>query len=261
MKLAPSVVASLCCFSIAAATFAAEPKYASHPPQRPLPVVSNRPMDKGPAKFVDVAAATTRLPARRTHRGSRSVTPSGNSAGRHALPPRRNLLRATRSSRSRARPRRRSRSARTPANRSSSTAACVSSTTTRPAVGSPSPAAPKESTSRRRAIQQLNDRRVPDQFLPGSWEPLWGIEDDRPLALGNFADSMVPLHGYRMAVDLRSDSEFWLADKKDESQGGLLRARPVVQSRDGPRPFSPGAQPTCRASAIARIAARPIRAS
>jgi hypothetical protein len=56
----------------------------------------------------------------------------------------------------------------------------------------------------------LNERQVPHQFLPGSWEPMWGIEDERPLALGHFADSMVPLHGYRLAVDLRSDNELWV---------------------------------------------------
>ena len=52
------------------------------------------------------------------------------------------------------------------------------------------------------------DRAVPHQFLPGSWEPLWGKEDQRPVALGNFADSMVPLHGYRSLEDLRTTNEF-----------------------------------------------------
>jgi len=56
-------------------------------------------------------------------------------------------------------------------------------------------------------------RRAPTQFLPASWEPMWGIEDERPLALGAFADSMVPLHGYRNLVDLRATNELWLAGK------------------------------------------------
>lgn len=51
------------------------------------------------------------------------------------------------------------------------------------------------------------DRQTPHQFLPGSWEPMWGIEDQRPLALGHFADSMVPLHGYRTVEDLRATNE------------------------------------------------------
>ena len=64
-------------------------------------------------------------------------------------------------------------------------------------------------------------RRVPGQFLPGAWEPMWGIEDERPLALGNFLDSMVPLHGYRLLVDLRSSNEFWRGGKKEMREEGL----------------------------------------
>lgn len=52
-------------------------------------------------------------------------------------------------------------------------------------------------------------RRTPNQFLPAAWEPMWGIENERPVALGHFADSMVPLHSYRVAVDLRSQNELW----------------------------------------------------
>ena len=58
-----------------------------------------------------------------------------------------------------------------------------------------------------------DDRKVPKQFLPASWEPMWGIEEERPIALGHFADSLVPLHGYRLAVDLRSTNELWTGGK------------------------------------------------
>ncbi len=58
-----------------------------------------------------------------------------------------------------------------------------------------------------------DSRKAPTQFLPASWEPMWGIEDERPLVLGHFADSMVPLHGYRIVEDLRSTNEFWLGGK------------------------------------------------
>lgn len=38
--------------------------------------------------------------------------------------------------------------------------------------------------------------------------------------LGNFADSMVPLHGYRLAADLRSDNRYWnLPDKMAAGAG------------------------------------------
>lgn len=59
-------------------------------------------------------------------------------------------------------------------------------------------------------------RRMPVQFLPGSWEPMHGIEEERPLALGHFADSLIPLHGYRIVADLRATSELFPDDKKSE---------------------------------------------
>ncbi len=65
-----------------------------------------------------------------------------------------------------------------------------------------------------RTYLAADTRRVPGQFLPASWEPLWGIEDERPLALGHFADSLVPLHGYRNLADLRATNEFWPAGGK-----------------------------------------------
>jgi hypothetical protein len=60
-----------------------------------------------------------------------------------------------------------------------------------------------------RTYLTADDRKVPHQFLPSSWEPMWGIEEERPIALGHFADSMVPLHGYRTAADLRTSNELW----------------------------------------------------
>ncbi len=65
---------------------------------------------------------------------------------------------------------------------------------------------------------QAANRRAPHQFLPGAWEPMWGIEEQRPLALGHFADSMVPLHGYRTVEDLRSTSEF---QPKSKNEGAV----------------------------------------
>lgn len=66
-----------------------------------------------------------------------------------------------------------------------------------------------------------DDRRVPHQFLPAAWEPMWGIEAQRPLALGHFADSLVPLHGYRNLADLRSSNELWIAGKAETADTGL----------------------------------------
>ena len=66
-----------------------------------------------------------------------------------------------------------------------------------------------------------DDRQVPRQFLPASWEPMWGKEDERPLALGHFADSLVPLHGYRLLVDLRSPNELWIGGKSEMRDSGI----------------------------------------
>ena len=65
-----------------------------------------------------------------------------------------------------------------------------------------------------KAYPHAGDRKVPRQFLPASWEPMWGIEEQRPLALGHFADSLVPLHGYRTLEDLRATNELQPKDKK-----------------------------------------------
>jgi hypothetical protein len=65
----------------------------------------------------------------------------------------------------------------------------------------------------------VDTRAMPQQFLPGAWEPFWGIEDERPLALGHFNDSMIPLLGYRNLNDLRSANEYSLGDRKTAKAG------------------------------------------
>ncbi len=70
-----------------------------------------------------------------------------------------------------------------------------------------------------RVYLDADRRHVPQQFLPAAWEPMWGLESERPLALGQFGDSMLPLHGYRHAIDLRAANEFWIDDKRDREQG------------------------------------------
>lgn len=80
----------------------------------------------------------------------------------------------------------------------------------------------------------IDARIIPKQFLPGAWEPLWGIEELRPLALGNFADSMVPLHSYRNVEDLRSTNEYWVA-KKDRGKAGVYCGPGVWFNRETER--------------------------
>jgi hypothetical protein len=70
-----------------------------------------------------------------------------------------------------------------------------------------------------RTYSHAADRRTPHQFLPASWEPMWGLEEQRPLVLGHFADSLVPLHGYRKVQDLRATSEFQPKEKQAGGEG------------------------------------------
>src|SRR5262249_2256898 len=86
-----------------------------------------------------------------------------------------------------------------------------------------------------RTYAGADDRQVPRQFLPGSWEPMWGIEEERPLALGCFADSMVPLHGYRLAVDLRSGNEYWTSGKDEMRASGIYCGPGLWFNRDSGR--------------------------
>lgn len=72
-----------------------------------------------------------------------------------------------------------------------------------------------------RTYLDVDARRVPQQFLPAAWEPMWGIEEERPLVVGHFADSMVPLHGYRLSVDLRSKNERWIGNKHAMRDTGI----------------------------------------
>ena len=72
-----------------------------------------------------------------------------------------------------------------------------------------------------KSFPEADARRAPSQSPPGSWEPMHGKEDERPLALGHFAESMVPLHGYRILADLRSTNEFQIGGKNDMRDVGM----------------------------------------
>lgn len=85
----------------------------------------------------------------------------------------------------------------------------------------PNPAGVEGEFISTRTYQDADARRAPYQFLPAAWEPMWGIEDERPLALGHFADSMVPLHSYRIAVDLRASNEYWIGNKHSMRETGI----------------------------------------
>jgi len=68
--------------------------------------------------------------------------------------------------------------------------------------------------------RQFARRPILSAFPAAGWEPFHGKEDERPVVLGHFGDSMVPLHGYRTLTDLRDPRMLWdVQDKFDDENG------------------------------------------
>jgi hypothetical protein len=196
------------------AALAADAKLASHPPQRPLPTPFERPLTHGPAYFVDAAKGddandgskakpwrsvqfgVTRLKTGDTLYLRGGVYHEKVSLTRSGTPEAPIVI------------------ASFPGELAVLDGGLKEflespATSWEPHKGG----APDEYVSTKTYPRAI-DRKVPTQFLPAAWEPLWGIEDERPIALGHFADSLVPLHGYRTLTDLRATNELWVKDKK-----------------------------------------------
>src|SRR5262245_14002350 len=186
---------------------AAPPTYASHPPMRPLPVASDRPKAEGPTLFVDPArgndanAGTAQAPWKTLAHALRRLKPGDTLYLRGGTYHEKVSLS-------------RSGTAEAPITIASHPGELAGldgglrELLESPATAwEPCPGGAEGEFVSPRTYPNADDRKVPHQFLPASWEPLWGIEDERPIALGHFADSMVPLHGHRTAADLRSANE------------------------------------------------------
>ncbi len=201
------------------ATAAAPPSFRSHPPTRPLPAAADQPLTGGPKLFVDVArgddanAGTVQAPWKTLAHALRRLKPGDTLYLRGGTYYEKVFLS-------------RSGTAEAPITVASYPGElAVLDGGLREFLETPAAAwepfrggAEGEFVSTR-AYRDADDRKVPHQFLPGSWEPLWGIEDERPIALGHFADSMVPLHGYRTAADLRATNELWRGKKEADDPG------------------------------------------
>ncbi len=207
-----------CALLFTAASLSAQTKYASHAPMRPLPVATQRPLAKGPTFFVDAAKGndawdgTKEKPWKTVQYGANRLKPGQTLYLRGGTYYEK--VRLTKSGTAEA------------------PIAIVSYPgelavidgglrefyETPETSWEPSADGAEGEYVSTRSYVGVDDRKIPQQFLPAAWEPLWGIEDERPLALGNFGDSMVPLHGYRNLADLRSNSEYRPEDKK---KGGV----------------------------------------
>lgn len=193
----------------------------SHPPMRPLPVPNDRPKDDGPARFVDGAkgddgqAGSEANPWKTLQHALRQLEPGTTLYLREGVYHEHPVL--TRSG-----------TETEPITiRSYPGELAVIDGGLPEFLDSPETAwqpledgAPGEYVSTKTYFE-FDTRRVPDQFLPAAWEPMWGKEEERPLALGHFADSMVPLHGYRNLHDLRSQNELWVGSKQEMREAGI----------------------------------------
>jgi hypothetical protein len=210
----------------------AAPAYRSHSPMRPLPTPAKRELAKGPQRFVDAvrgndgAAGTEEAPWKSLRHALRQLKPGDTLYLRGGTYYEKSFL-----------------------TQSGSEAAPIT-------IGSyPGELAVIDGSLREfaedpagswqplengadgeyvstKAYFHADDHQVPRQFLPGSWEPMWGIEEERPLALGFFADSLVPLHSYRLAVDLRSTNEFWIGNKTGMRDTGIYCGPGLWFNRD-----------------------------
>lgn len=195
-------------------------EFASHPPMRPLPEVSRAPLGAGAMLFVDAtrgddeadgsvdAPLRTIAVALRRARPGTTVVLRGGTYYEHLVPMR---------SGEEGRP---------IILRSHPWELAVVDGGLREFVHDPAGAwepypdgAPGEYVSTRTYPQHAT-RPIVHQFPANGWEPFHGKEDDRPRVLGHFADSLVPLHGYRVVGDLRDDSMLWdVSDKGDVDEG------------------------------------------
>ncbi len=195
------------------ASAAVEENFASHPPMRPLPVATKVPLEKGPAVFVDVNKGadtndgTEQSPFKSISRGLKQLKPGdtlvirGGTYYEH--------LKLMRSGTAEAPITIRNYPGELP----------IVDGGLREFYDSPEtswePAkdgAAGEYVSTK-AYPDVDQRVVPYNFITAAWEPMAGKEDRRPLALGHFADSMVPLHSYRVLEDLQATNESHINNK------------------------------------------------
>jgi hypothetical protein len=190
--------------AILAASAARAGTYASHPPMRPLPVASSRPPGAGPAYYVDPAhgddgaAGTQAKPWRTIQHGVARLKPGDTLVLRGGV-----YFEAV-------------------------------------TIGASGTADAPITIRSAPGEVAIVDGGLPEfeQSPKTAWQPVKGGADGEyestatyptiseaagkvrgVWVLGNFADSMVPLHGYRFVGDLRSDNPYWtLSDNVSPDQ-------------------------------------------
>ncbi|MBW3599625.1 MAG: hypothetical protein KY475_20425, partial [Planctomycetes bacterium] len=174
----------------------AETPYASHPPTRPLPAVSQRPLAKGPARFVDATAGrdenpgTEEAPWKTLAFALEQLRPGDTLYLRGGVYFEHVTL-------------------------------GVSGEEGRPITIRAYPGElaildgglPEFQTSPHSAWATWPGGAA-GEFRSTKTYPNLGGKAEGTSLLGNFGDSLVPLHGYRLLGDLRSDNPYWNVSNK-----------------------------------------------
>lgn len=217
--------------STSGGVFGAE-KFLSHPPMRPLPKASQRPMDQGPAYFVNAengnnaADGSQQKPWRTINHALRQLKPGdtlylrGGRYYEHVVVPK---------------------------SGSEGQPITIRSYPGELAIidggqreffedpqGSwqPNPDGAEHEFVSTQTYPEYGERPIVHSFLANGWEPFYGKEDQRPVVLGHFSDSYVPLHGYRTIADLRDSSMLWDVDSKFEEGSSVYCGPGLWYNRD-----------------------------
>lgn len=190
------VVAGLCL----ASQLSAAPTYATHPPQRPLPAPSTRPAGDGPVMYVDpqkgddAADGSLAKPWRTLDHALRQLKPGTTLHLRGGIYYESAIL-------------------------------TVAGETDKPVTVRSHPgeiaiidASLRQFTENPAAAWEPCPDGAPGEYQSTATFPD-GPSGQGVHVLGNFADSMVPLQGYRFLGDLRSDNPYWnIEDKSKQEQ-------------------------------------------
>ncbi|MBI4024980.1 MAG: right-handed parallel beta-helix repeat-containing protein [Verrucomicrobia bacterium] len=183
---------------------AGETGYLSHPPMRPLPTASQRPLEKGPAFFVDAAKGEDKQdgseskPWKTINYAAKKLKPGDTLYLRGGIYREHLAIEKT-------------------------------GAPDRPIIirGYPGELAILDGGLREffenpaTAWEPTTDGAKGEFRSTRAYPDLRSTESNHAHVHGNFGDSMAPLHGYRNLVDLRSDNEFWTITNKMDAETGV----------------------------------------
>lgn len=192
----------LCVVVATAASAGAQPRFASHPPMRPLPVPSTRPAAAGAARFVDATRGNDAAD------GSKATPWRSLGFAFKQLKPGDTLyLRGTFYEEARLAVR--------------GTPAAPITIRSVPGELAIVDGGFREFAESPQTAWEPVPGGAADEYRSRASYPLGGLDEQGRgvFVTGNFADSMVPLHGYKWSADLRTTNEYWNIKKTEAGTG------------------------------------------